>query len=131
MQLLQRLCEKGLLTEADAARATEAQRANPDRPLHELIIEKGFAKEYPVLETLAELFGLELVDLTQRHVDPETLAIMPTKLVHRKNLMPIERQNGTLIVATGDPFDVYSLDELSTVTGLHVQPVLGSPRELA
>ena len=56
---------------------------------------------------------------------------MPLKLVHRKNLMPLSRNNGTLVVATGDPFDVYALDELQTLTGLHVQPVLASPREIA
>ena len=131
MQLLERLCEKGLLSEADIPRVADAQRANPERPIHELLIEKGFVKEYPVLETVAEVFGLELVDLANRHVDADTLAVMPTKLVHRKNLMPIERNNGTLVVATGDPFDVYSLDELSTLTGLQVYPVLASPREIA
>src|SRR5207245_5423118 len=51
--------------------------------------------------------------------------------VHGHNLRPLERDNGTLIVATGDPFDVYALDELQTVTGLHVIPVLASPREIA
>ena len=35
------------------------------------------------------------------------------------------------MVATGDPFDVYALDELQTLTGLLVQPVLASPREIA
>ena len=33
-------------------------------------------------------------------------------------------------MATGDPFDVYALDELQTLTGLHVQAVLASPREI-
>ena len=56
---------------------------------------------------------------------------MPLKLVHRRNLMPLSRNNGTLVVATGDPFDVYALDELQTLTGLHIQPVLASPREIA
>ena len=45
--------------------------------------------------------------------------------------MPLARQNGTLVVATGDPFDTYALDELGTMTGLHIHPVLGSPREIA
>src|SRR5262249_31930237 len=31
---------------------------------------------------------------------------------------------------TGDPFDAYALDELQTLTGLHVRAVLGSPREI-
>jgi general secretion pathway protein E/type IV pilus assembly protein PilB len=45
--------------------------------------------------------------------------------------MPLSRHNGTLTVATGDPFDVYSLDELQMITGLQVEPVLASPREIA
>src|SRR5262249_17782189 len=57
--------------------------------------------------------------------------VMPQKLVHRKNLMPVSRSNGTLIVATADPFDAYALDELQTITGLHVMPVLAPPREIA
>src|SRR5215471_8606085 len=56
---------------------------------------------------------------------------MPLKLVHRHTLMPLSRRNGTLVVATGDPFAVNALDELQTLTGLQVQPVLASPREIA
>src|SRR5207248_4082255 len=59
------------------------------------------------------------------------LKAMPLKLVHRRTLMPLTRQNGTLVVATGDPFDINSLDELQTLTGLQVQPVLANPREIA
>jgi general secretion pathway protein E/type IV pilus assembly protein PilB len=71
------------------------------------------------------------VDLTKATVDPETLKAMPSKLVHRRMIMPLNRENGTLVVATGNPYDVYALDELQTVTGLVVQPVLAAPREIA
>ena len=74
MQLAQRLVQKGLLAEADLARVAAAQAAAPERPLHELLIEKGFAKEDQVLAVLAEEFGMDLVDLTQVRVEPETLA---------------------------------------------------------
>jgi general secretion pathway protein E/type IV pilus assembly protein PilB len=130
MQLLQRLLEQGVLSEADVPRLNEARAAAPGKPLHELLIEKGFAKEEHVLTALAEEFGMELVDLSNIKVDQETLKAMPLKLVHRRTLMPLSRSNGTLTVATGDPFDVYSLDELQTLTGLHVQSVLASPREI-
>ena len=44
----------------------------------------NFAKEEEVLAALAEEFGMELVDLTDVKVEPETLhASMPLKLVHR------------------------------------------------
>ena len=131
MQLAQRLVRRGVLKPEDLARVAEVQAASPSRPLHELLIERGFAKEEDVLAALAEGFGMELVDLTQVKVEPETLQAMPLKLVHRRTLMPLARHNGTLTVATGDPFDVYSLDELQMLTGLQVQPVLASPREIA
>ncbi len=130
MQLAQRLAQNGQLNEADLPRIAEAHAGNPDKPLHELLIEKGFAKEDHVLAALAEEFGLDVVDLSQAEVADECLQAMPLKLVHRHNLMPIARNNGTLVVATGDPYDIYALDELQAITGLHVQPVLASPREI-
>src|SRR5439155_22542031 len=104
--------------------------ASPGTPLHEILIERGFAREEPVLAALAEEFGMDVVDLTKVTIEPETLKAMPSKLVHRRSLFPLSRQNGTLIVATGDPFDVNALDELQTLTGLNVQPVLASQREI-
>ncbi len=131
MQLAQRLVKKGVLSAADLPRVEEARAAAPAKPLHELLVERGFAKEEHVLEALADEFGMELVDLAKVTVEPETLKAMPLKLVHRRTLMPISRQNGTLVVATGDPFDVNALDELATLTGMQVLPVLASPHEIA
>src|SRR5262245_6609259 len=131
MQLAQRLVKRGHLAATELDRLKEAQAAAPTKPVHEILIERGFAKEEHVLEALGEEFGMDVVDLTKVTVEPEILKEMPLKLVHRRSMMPLARQNGTLIVATGDPFDVYSLDELQTLTGLQVQPVLASPREIA
>ena len=131
MMLLDALARRGLLTDADRARAADAVAASPDKPPHVTLLEKGFLKEEPLYDALAEEFGLEFVDLTKARIEPEAIVGIPQKLVHRRNLMPIARQNGTLVVATGDPFDAYAIDELSTVTGLEVRPVLGSPREIA
>jgi general secretion pathway protein E/type IV pilus assembly protein PilB len=130
MQLVDHLIKKGLLREEDRLSLEELQAASPNKPVHELLMERGFAREEHVLSALAEEFGMELVDLTNVTVEPETLQSMPMKLVHRKSIMPLSRLNGTLTVATGDPYDVYSLDELQTLTGLHIQPVLASPREI-
>src|SRR3954452_1342756 len=131
MNLVHLLVKKGVMPEAEVSKVQEALRAAPGKPLHTLLIEQNFAKEEDVLPLLAEQFGMELVDLTKLVVDPETLRLMPTKLVHRRSLMPMSRNNGTLTVATADPFDVYALDELQTLTGLHVHPVLASPREIS
>src|SRR5437763_13245757 len=130
MNLVNLLIQKGAMREADLPKVQEALRDAPNKPLHTVLMEKGFAKEDDVLPILGEQFGMDIVDLSKVTVDAETLRAMPAKLVHRRGLMPISRDNGTLVVATADPFDVYAIDELQTLTGLHVHTVLASPREI-
>src|SRR5262249_16076218 len=89
LHLVHHLVKKKVLSESEVARIEEARAAAPYQPLHEFLIERGFAKEEQVLTALAELLGIELVDLTKITVDPETLKTMPLKLVHRRSLMPI------------------------------------------
>ncbi len=132
MTLIDTLTDRGLIHADDRAKAMQAVAAAPiGSPPHFVLLEKGFVKEEALLPVLADEFGMEFVDLTQTAVDTDALANMPQKLIHRKNLMPIARHNGTLVVATGDPYDPYALDELQTLTGLSVQPVLGSAKEIS
>jgi len=131
MQLIDTLTERGVLATGDRARAIDAVNSAGSVPPHFTLIERGFVSEEVLMPALADEFGMELIDLTQTPIQPEALVGIPQKLVHRRNLMPISRHNGTLVVATGDPFDVYALDELQTMTGLNIYPVLASPREIA
>ncbi|MCI0705458.1 MAG: Flp pilus assembly complex ATPase component TadA [Planctomycetia bacterium] len=130
MQLIPTLVARGLLTDADRQRASDAIKNAPDFPPHQVLVDKGFLKEEVLLPVIAEEFGLEQIDLSHATVEEDVRKLMPLKLVHRKNLMPVARNNGTLVVATADPFDVYALDELQTLTGLHVLPVLAPAREI-
>ncbi len=116
--------------ESDMPKLQEALRTSPNKPLHMVLIEKGFAKEESIMPLLAEQFGMELVDLVNTKIDIEAVKVAPSKLVHRRSLLPLERQNGSLTVATSDPFDVQALDEMQTLTGLHIHAVLASPREI-
>lgn len=131
MQLLHDLIARGVLPDSERTRAADAIAAAPDRSPHFTLIEKGFAKEDAVLPVLADEFGMEWIDLTQVKIDPDALTGSPLKLLNRKNIMPLSRHNGTLVVATGDPYDAYALDELNTLTGLQIHPVLGSSKEIS
>ena len=130
MTLLDVLTHRGLLADADRPRALTALANAPGKPPHLTLLEKGLVKEEPLFDALADEFGLPFVDLTKAVIEPEALVGVPQKLIFRRNLFPVARRNGTLVVATGDPYDAYALDELATVTGLQVEPVLAVPREI-
>ncbi|MEQ8785574.1 MAG: ATPase, T2SS/T4P/T4SS family [Pirellulaceae bacterium] len=99
--------------------------------LVEIAVEKGFVSEEDALRALGEEVGLDFLDLSDVDVDISLLINFPIKLIHRQSLFPIRRDNGSLVVATSDPFDLYPLDEVSAATGLSVVPVLAGRLEIA
>ena len=130
MNLVQQFVTDGVVRESDLSAIREKLKTAGTKAPHLVLLENGFAKEEELLASLAKQFGMKYVDLSQAQVPPEALQGVPPKLVHRRGLMPLERHNGTLKVATADPFDVYALDEMQTATGLQIESVLASPREI-
>jgi type II secretion system protein E len=123
------LLKRGLLDERQLAlvRSRQVEGTRIDQTA----VEMGLVSEEAVLKAVGEEVGLDFIDLSETNVDLSLLGTFPPKLIHRQSLFPIKRVNGSLLVATSDPFDLYPLDELSAATGLTVEPVLASKREIA
>jgi len=123
------LLEKGKITE-EHLQAARAARRNPTDRIDRILIQMGFAKERDVLEVLGEQMSIAVVDLTQIDIDVNLLRQMPARLVHKRGLIPIERTDDTLRVATANPYDIGAFDELRLITGLKIEPVLASDSEI-
>ena len=91
----------------------------------------GYVDEVAALKAVAEESGLDFVDLREYNVDLEALKGFPQKLIYRHSLFPIGCDNGSIIVATADPLDLYPLDEASSATGKHLIPVVAERGEIA
>ncbi len=122
------LVARGVVTVEEVAQALAA-RDSGER-VGEALIRLGFVSYGDVARALAEQTGLTLVDL--RAVEPEARALesVPTRFVFKARVMPLSRENGTLRVATADPFCLAELDELRLLTGLDVEPHLAALDEL-
>ncbi|MHC4716479.1 MAG: type II secretion system ATPase GspE [Planctomycetota bacterium] len=123
------LLERGLITAEHLAEATSARKRTGKR-LDKALVELGCVSEQQVLEVTSEQLGIPMVDLADVKIDVETLRALPHKLVFRRGLVPLEKVDGTLRLATSDPFDLYSIDEVRMLTGLEIQPVLAPADEI-
>jgi general secretion pathway protein E len=94
-------------------------------------IQQGMVQEEPALRALGDELGMDFVDLRSAEVDLELLKSFPQKLIYRHSLFPLSRHNGSLILATSDPLDVYALDEAGAATGLTIIPVVAERGEIA
>ena len=124
MNVVETLLEKGLVTQQQMTKAIDLCRSpGYEGGIDRALIELGYIEEDEVLKLAGELLAIPLVDLTNIEIDPETISCMPSRLVHQKQLMPISRNNGTLRVATCDPYDLDAFDELRLMTGMQIDPV--------
>ena len=130
MSIVEVLLEKGLIQPEHLTDAMKLRRKEGIR-LDRALVRLGYVTEETVLRITGEQLSIPLVDLSNVEIDVETLRSLPAKLVYRKNLVPISRNDGTLTVATSDPFDLYAFDELRLLTGLAIQPVLATEEEIA
>jgi general secretion pathway protein E/type IV pilus assembly protein PilB len=123
------LVERGKISQENLQAALAARKGPQDR-IDQVLVRMGFVEERDVLEVLGEQMSIEVADLTQVQIDRGLLKMMPSRLVHKRGLIPIEKSGQTLKVATADPFDITAFDELRMLTGLKVEPLLASKSEI-
>ncbi|WP_145417851.1 ATPase, T2SS/T4P/T4SS family [Planctomycetes bacterium K23_9] len=121
------LRRRGLLTDEQL----EASRNNDSVNVIQSAVELGYVQEADALAALAEEVGLEYVDLRTIEVELDALKGFPQKLIYRQSLFPIRLQDGSIVVATADPLDLYPLDEASAATGKNIVPVVAERSEIA
>jgi len=123
------LKKHGLLDDASLMQAISAQ-VNGDR-LDQTAIGLGLITESDALRAWGEEVGMPIVDLETAEVDLSLLAEFPPKLIHRHGLFPLERRDGSVVVATSDPLNLYPLDEAGAALGLTIEPVLATHDAIA
>ena len=101
------LVERGAVTLEEVARARDEQQAG--ERLGDALVRLSIASPFDVAGALAELSGVALCDLREEEPTKEALDAVPTRFVFRSNLLPLARDNGTLVVGTSDPFGVSTL----------------------
>ena len=123
------LLKHGLLNE-DQLQTSRDARTNGSSVI-EKAIELGFVSEDSALRAVGNEIGIEYVDLDNTEIDLSLLSDFPQRLIYRDTLFPIKRDNGSLVVATANPFDLYPLDEVGAATGQSICPVLASRNDIA
>ena len=129
MSIVEVLLEQGLIQPDQLAEAMDLRKKEGVR-LDRALVRLGYVTEESFLRIMSEELSIPLVDLSEVEIDVEALRSLPAKLVYRKNLVPVSRTDGTLTVATSDPFDLYAFDELRLLTGLTIQPALAPEEDI-
>ena len=86
--------------------------------------EGSFDSEPEILRWLAQEYAVSYSDLEQVEVGKEVLSLFPARLLLKEELLPLQRSNGSVDIATSRLFATQGLDTLKSLTGLKLNPVL-------
>ncbi len=75
-----------------------------------------------IAQSLAQLASVPFIDLKQEPLDAEVIGMIPAVLCRRYQLLPIRRTRRHLLVGMLDPSDLNAIDDITTATGLSIQP---------
>lgn len=56
-------------------------------------------------------------------LDPEAVRLIPSDLIHRYRVLPLEVQDNLLYLAMVDPGDLIAIDDIRLITGFDIEPV--------
>ena len=119
------LLEGGLVSPPQLEAAyVEQQRVG--RALGRVLIEQGVLTESQLVAALATQIGLRFVDLSEFSVDGSAIGRVPGAVCRRHSAMPIGFEDGKLLVAMADPANVFAIDDIRSLTGMDVKPVVAT-----
>lgn len=121
-ELLLRLA---IVSRDELNRAVE-QAERTGRSLPATLVKLGFLDEETLVRVLAGEYRLPRVDLARVSSEASALAAVPHELCLRLRVVPLRVRGPVLVVAVDDASDSAVLDELRSVTGLELAPVVAS-----
>ena len=109
---------------ADPDQVAAARRDANGRRVDQILVDRGIVAEEEALRALADELHMQFVVLDEVEINRAVVSRFPPTAVFRHAVLPLYEENGGVVAATSDPFDLEALDELSALGGCRIQPVL-------
>jgi len=130
-QLGRILIKMGRITRTQAAEAKELQNQKGG-PIGQILVELGYVDDADVQFALAAQVGMEPIDLSKIDIPSEIIALIPAQVAHTYKIIPTDWQPETklLSIALASPDNFQATDDLKTLMGFNIRPMLSSPEHI-
>ena len=127
---LGRILLRRKLIRKEALDKAMAVQAKNNKILPRILIEMRIVNEATIMKTIQSELGINRVYPNEFTVPRELALLIPKEICKKNVLVPLKRADAQLIVAMADPTDYMKVDDLKFITGLPIQPVLATHKEI-
>jgi type IV pilus assembly protein PilB len=123
-QLADLLVKEKIITPSQLAEAAEFAKGGKSHVRY--LIEKKYVSETKLLYFLSQKFGLPSINLAKFDIDVAVIKLVPPELVKKYQIIPIQANKGTVVVAVADPSNLSGLDDIKFRLKMNIEAVLTS-----
>ncbi len=123
-QLAELLAKDKLITPQQFQDAAEAAKSGKSYIRH--LIEAKHLSETKLLSYLQQKFGLHTINLGKFEINPDVVKLVPPDQAKKLQVVPIQANKGTLVVAVCDPTNIIRIEDIKFTAKMNVEAVLTS-----
>ena len=124
------LLEMEKITPQQHARVRQQQQLNPGSDAAALLLKAGLSNAEDILKAKAKLYGLEFRHIDPQSVQKQALEKLDIDFIKSNSVCPIAIEEETLIIATGDPANLFAIEEVKRQTQMDVRAVVCSQEDI-
>ncbi len=123
------LLERKLVTPDQLDELLAVQRTRGGS-LQKLLIQRSILTEEELLVVVSQGIGIPPISLSRMKLDPNLRGLISRELALQYEVLPVACIGQTLTVAMADPLNIFALDTLASLTGLSINPLLTTSKDL-
>ena len=122
--------KENIVNEEDLNKFLKLSKERNER-LDKVLLKEGHISEENLLKFLSKILSVPfLPKLSLDKIEESVLKSIPVKILKNYKLIPVERNQDVLTIATSDPFNLPSTGELASITGYRIKLVLACEKEI-
>ena len=123
------LIDKKLIKQEDLEKALSVQREKGGS-LSDMLVDMGYISRNDLMVVISNELGIPPINLSRYKIDPNVIKLISKKAAKSYRIMPISKIGNTLVVAMADPLNIFTIDDIRTLTGFNLSPVITTEKDI-
>ncbi len=128
-RLQQILIHDNIISEKDLNRALHEQKKSGGE-LSKILVKMRLVSEDDLTHALSKGLGIPPIDISRLKINPDVVKLIPKEIAQNSKIIPVSRMGDNLTIAMADPLNIFVIDNIQTITGLNIIPIIGRSAQI-
>ena len=98
--------------------------------LQDTLVKLGYATQEQVISAIAEVSGLQFIDLTDVTIPAAVIELVPESVARENVVLPLTQEGALLKIITADPSDFDTVQKLQFILNKDIVPVIAAREQI-